>query len=287
MNKSKLSRFTVPAVVSLACAFLTAPSFADYCEPASSSSRSPYDNTTGNTRAALGVAKHQYQGDDGKYDCVSYSEMLNGEYASNTTGGKDYFYFNNDANVGSSLYFKVNESVVSRTELRLQSFQADSVTPSPRFSGTFKIRGSKAVRSEDFTVAQLHVDTNSSLTTDANVITNSPMLRIAYIHSRDGIDNHFWAIFRPNPNDNGSGAYEYVSLGEAVTGASNDNSFIMKYGTNSGTKIWVVANGEATRFDISQWKQDDIYIYHKAGCYTDGDVGDCQIQFTELHKSNY
>jgi hypothetical protein len=285
-NKTKTNRTAAILLAGLACSFTTT-AYADFCEPSSSDSRSPYSNTTGNTRTVLSIAKHQYQGDDGKYDCLSNSEMLDGDHANNTQGGSDYFYFHEEDSIGDTLYFKVNESVISRTELRLDSFRADSVSPTPRFSGNFMIRGSKSTRSEDFTVAQLHVDTSSKLTTDADVITNSPMLRVAFLKERDGLENHFWAIYRPNPNDNGSGAYEYVSLGEALSGVSNENSFIIKYGTNSGTTMWVVANGESTKFDIEQWIQDDIYVYHKAGCYTDGDVGDCQIQFTELKKTNY
>ncbi|MBO1254464.1 polysaccharide lyase family 7 protein [Alteromonas sp. 5E99-2] len=258
---------------------------ADYCEPESSESLSPYDNTSGSTRSVLGIAKHQYQGDGGKYDCISYSEMLDGDYANNTVGGSNYFYFAEESGVGDSLYFKVDESVTSRTELRLESFQADTVSPAPEFGGTFKIRGSSADRSTEFTVAQLHIDQNT--TTDSDAITSSPMLRIAYYESRSGLDDHLWAVFRTDPDFNGSGGYEYQDLGEALFGSSNENSFLMTYGTDGGDTITVTGNGEEVDFDISKWTQSDIDIYNKAGCYTDGDVGDCQIQYTSLEHDNY
>lgn len=285
ITKIKNGRALAALIAAAASTFVAAPTYADYCKAASSSSRSPYDNTTGSTKTVLSISKHQYQGDDGKYTCLDENDMLGGSYAKNTEGGSDYFYFHEESGVGDTLYFKVNESVTSRTEIRVESWSADTVDTTPRFAGSFFIRGSSADRSEDFTVAQLHID--MSLTTDSDAITTSPMLRIGYLHERNGIENNLWAIFRTDPDANGSGDYEYVALGEALTGVSNENSFIIKYGTNSGSKMWVVANGVETRFDISNWKQSDIYVYHKAGCYTDGDVGDCQIQYTELEKSGF
>ena len=174
--------------------------------------------------------------------------MLSGDYARNTVGGSDYFFFSEESGVGDSLFFKVNESITSRTELRVQSFQANTVDPAPEFGGTFKIRGSRSNRSTDFTVAQLHIDRNT--TTDSDAITTSPMLRIAYIDSRSGLEDHLWAVFRTDPDFNGSGGYEYKDLGKALFGSSNENSFLMTYGTEGGDMMTVTGNGEDAKFDI-------------------------------------
>lgn len=250
------------------------------CAAAYKSSKSPLNMSNSHTQNVLGSGvKHQISSSSGQgQTCLFESDIAAGDYADNTSSSHDYFYYGYDSTRGDSLYFKVSGSNGDRSELRLPSFSARQNQGNRQFFADFNFRGRSSNWASTITLAQLHVDKNTS---NSSVITSSPLARIVFIKNRSGRRNKVWLVLRADP---GKTSYEYVELGGLRSGYS-PNSLVLEYGVN-GDELKVTYNNTRIYRSVSNWDKNNTNLYYKVGCYIQS-TGSCVNQVTWLRKGGF
>lgn len=280
-----LQRSAMAVAVCLASVSVSSVAYAG----CSASTSGPYDlYSKTQFRGILDKSVHQYNTSGASStNCVSTTQLKGGYWADNTSSTtEDYFYNKNETGIGDTLVFKINEGDKARSELRVNSFDATKVKP--KLTANFLLRGTYSSMASEFTVAQIHIDKNTSTFGK----TDSPMLRMEFRKSASyngsTYTDHIWAIFRPDPEVNsGTGAYTKIPIAPAKRngGSANLNSMSLEYNLSSTDKrVKVVFNGVTKYFDISKWRNSEIDLYFKAGCYTQTS-GSCTSQFSTLTVS--
>ncbi len=168
-------------------------------------------------------------------------------------------YFQLDSS-GKYMTFEMDGSH-NRSELRQMEEWYTSTSTWRKIIGEVKVFYPTTSNLNQFTFMQAH---------DSEAF-NKPLIRLAWIRSRQGSNDHLWAIVRLSSETN---SFQYVNLGK------RPNSFFKCEIKIKNNKMVVRINNE-TRFqlDVDYW--ESLSSYYKAGVYLQSE-GSAKVQFRKL-----
>lgn len=182
----------------------------------------------------------------------------------------EYFYVDPS---GPYLTFTVKGDS-KRSELRQMTgdWQTSTATPQ-RLIGEVQVFFPENESMNQFTFMQIHD------TTDDPQSLNKPLLRLVWLRSRHGIQDHLWAAIRmprdmdqPISLDNLSG--RFVDLGPRPEGF-----FKSEVRVQANQMVVLLNDEEKLSMDVTYW--DGLNNYFKAGVYNQ-DPGVSKVQFRSL-----
>lgn len=182
----------------------------------------------------------------------------------------EYFYAEP---TGPYLTFTVSGDS-KRSEIRQMTGDWQTSTSSlRRLFGEARVFYPADISMNQFTFMQIHDTTNDPQS------LNKPLLRLVWLRSRDGLDDHLWAAIR-TPRD----ASQPISLdnlaGKFVDLGPRPEGFFASEVRVQHNQMRVLIEGqEKLSMDVSYW--DGLNNYFKAGVYNQ-DPGTSKVQFKSL-----
>jgi hypothetical protein len=168
----------------------------------------------------------------------------------------DYFKL-----VGSYMQFEMSGDS-NRSELRQVPEWKTSTTSYRKMIGTVKLFYPTTSTLNEYTYMQIH---------DSGSTPNKPLVRLVWLRSRNGVNDHIWSIRRTSVS---SDTYSYVDLGARPTGFFTSEIQVI----NNTMKV-KIAGVTKVSTSVSYWSS--LNNYFKAGVYLQ-DSGTATVQFSAL-----
>ena len=174
-------------------------------------------------------------------------------------GRSEPFFF---LSKGGHLTFKM-KGQSHRSELRQTQEWKTSTSKPVRMIGSVRLAQPTDRAMDQFTFMQIH---------DSEKELNKPLLRLAWIKTRKGTNDHLWSIVRNGTQRKST--YTYVDLGP------RPDDFFGSEVTVADNRLRVHLNGEPmVNVDVSYWQ--DWSSYFKAGVYNQSE-GMATVEFNSL-----
>lgn len=169
------------------------------------------------------------------------------------------WYFRLDSS-GQYMTFEM-EGAKNRSELRQMNEWYTSTSTWRKIIGEVKVFYPATASLNEFTFMQAHDSEDF----------NKPLIRLAWIRSRGGSEDHLWAIIRLSSETN---SFQYINLG------ARPSSFFKCEIKIKNNRMVVRINSETRlELDVDYW--ESLSSYYKAGVYLQSE-GSAKVQFRRL-----